>query len=47
MEEIVDCKEGPLRVARKGLRKFFDILPEYLDVKSTHVNTSKFHHSRK
>lgn len=30
-------------VARKGLRKFKDLLPEYLDLKESHVSSSKFH----
>lgn len=30
-------------VARKGLRKFTDLLPEYLDLKESHLSNSKFH----
>lgn len=43
LEEIVDFKPSPPIVVRKGLRKFKDLLPEYLDIKESHVSTSKFH----
>ncbi len=47
IEEIVDFKHSELSIARKGLRKFKDLLPEYLDIKESHVNTSKFHSGEK
>ena len=31
MEEIVDFKHSEPIIARKGLRKFKDLLPEYLE----------------
>jgi hypothetical protein len=34
-------------VARKGLRKFKDLLPEYLDLKESHISSSKFHAAEK
>ena len=43
LEEIVDFKHSEPIVARKGLRKFKDIMPEYLNLRESHVNTSKFH----
>ena len=30
MHEIINCEDGEMRVARKGLRKFHDLLAEYL-----------------
>jgi len=33
VEEIVDFKDSALMVGRKGLRKFKDLMPEYLDIK--------------
>ena len=30
VEEIVNFKEASLRTAKKGLRKFNDLMPEYL-----------------
>jgi hypothetical protein len=33
VEEIVDFKNSALMVARKGLRKFKDLMPEYLEIK--------------
>ena len=47
MQEIVDFVDGDLRVARKGLRKFYDLLPEYLGVKNSYISTSKHHLGRK
>jgi hypothetical protein len=43
LEEIIDFKNTAPIVARKGLRKFTDLLPEYVDLKESHVSTSKFH----
>lgn len=45
IEEIVDFKHTQPAVARKGLRKFRDLMAEYLEIKESHVNSSKFHHS--
>lgn len=30
LEEIIEFKHTPLQIARKGLRKFTDMMPEYL-----------------
>ena len=43
IEEIINFKEGPPRFGKKGLRKFTDLLPEYLDNKKSHLSTSKHH----
>lgn len=43
IEEIVNFKEGPPRVGKKGLRKFMDLLPEYLDTKKDSFSGSKHH----
>jgi hypothetical protein len=43
MEEIVNFQHGELVIARKGLRKFKDLMAEYLDIKESHVNSSKYH----
>ena len=43
-EEIVDFKHSEAAVARKGLRKFRDLMAEYLDIKQSHVNNSKYHY---
>lgn len=43
LEEIIDFKHTAPIVARKGLRKFTDLLPEYLQLKESHVTNSKFH----
>lgn len=43
LEEIIDFKHTEPVVARKGLRKFKDLLPEYLDLKESHISNSKFH----
>jgi hypothetical protein len=47
LEEIIDFKHTAPVVARKGLRKFTDLLPEYLDIKESHLSTSKFHASER
>lgn len=47
LEEIVGFKHSPPVVARKGLRKFKDLMPEYLGLKESHVSTSKHHQSEK
>lgn len=47
LEEIVNFKEVELRVAKKGLRKFYDIMPEYLDIKNSHISNSKHYGSIK
>ena len=47
MEEIVDFKHSESIIARKGLRKFKDLLPEYLEIKESHINKSKFHQKAK
>lgn len=43
LEEIIDFNHTEPVVARKGLRKFKDLMPEYLDIKQSHVTTSKHH----
>ena len=47
MQEIVNFQHEELVVARKGLRKFKDLMAEYLDIKESHVNSSKFHAAQK
>lgn len=46
-EEIVDFKNTELEVARKGLRKFKDLMPEYLEIKESHITNSKYHSGSK
>lgn len=47
VEEIIDFKHEELTLARKGLRKFRDLLPEYIDIKESHVNHSRYHGGEK
>ena len=46
LEEIIDFNHTEPVVARKGLRKFRDLMPEYLDIKHLHTN-SRFHSNEK
>lgn len=47
LEEIIDFNHTEAVVARKGLRKFKDLMPEYLDIKQSHINASKYHSGEK
>lgn len=42
-EEIIDFKHTETKVARKGLRKFRDLMAEYVEIKQSHINYSKYH----
>lgn len=47
VEDIVDFREEGLRVAKKGLRKFYDLMPEFLGEKVSHLSHSKYYGSIK
>jgi hypothetical protein len=43
IHEIINFQNQNFDIARKGMPKFKDLMPEYLDMKESHIKTSKYH----
>jgi hypothetical protein len=41
IDEIVDHKHTNFSIAKKGLRKFHDLMPEFLDMKQSYFTNNK------
>lgn len=41
IDEIVDHKHTNFAIAKKGLRKFHDLMPEFLDMKQSYFTNNK------
>lgn len=41
IDEIIDHKHTNFAIAKKGLRKFHDLMPEFLDMKESYFTNNK------